>query len=593
MKQTGHFSFFLITAAFVSAWASALLCGLTTFHVFTLLLFAGLFYFYRHFFFWEKSVSTSRPEKITSAIISFLYTFFCLCGNYEGILQGLQNRLFQTVHLSVAAIGLFLLFYTLVLSFFIKSDTYIKESSDPGPDSVSVSKNRLPLWSFFFCLLCFLPYFLMNFPAVMTVDSLNQYGQIIGALPYSNHHPWVHTLLIRFWYSLGIALTGSETTGLACYTFFQMCVMALIVSYVISTFIKLRFNNKICLAALVFFALMPYNGLYAVTMWKDILFSGMALLFTTVLLRFLVFMKFPAKDCLLYLISGIGMCLLRSNGWYAFLLTFPFILYVFCRQWKTVLTLNLLVLFAVLLVKIPVMNAFHIAQPDFVESLSIPIQQAARVYAEKLPADTEDTKLWNRIMDTSKLPEIYYPYCSDNVKSLIRDKDPAYLSAHKTDYAKLWFRFGLKHPGAYFRAYVDATKGYWYPDVENLIGSNERIAENEYGLTASPVISGHLPAKGREILFKLHNIIPLYGLLWSLGALFWAAILLLGKAVTRKNKTVLLVFLPNMAVMATLFLATPVYNEFRYAYSLILALPVFAATAFLPEIKSEEKRQSA
>lgn len=581
MTQQKKQLFQTVVPAYLSAWAAMLLCGLTTFHPAVLLFFAAFFILYRHLFFPDQSDASVpapalRKERITSVILSFLFTLFTLCADYETILRGLANRFFQAFHLLVCALGLFLFLYVLFTRCLVHTRCFSPALNGNAEDSPF--RKRLPLWAFFFCFLCWLPYFLTNFPAIMTVDSLNQYGQIIGALPYSNHHPWLHTQLIHFWYAFGQLLFGSVTAGLACYTLFQMTVLALVVSYVTATLIRCRVRTGICLLTLAFFALVPYNGIYAVTMWKDILFSYMTLLFTTVLLRFVLskpFEKPAITDSLLYLLSGFGMCLLRSNGWYAFLLTMPFVLFSLRRQWKLHIVLNLLVLSAVLFVKGPVMNSCEVAQPDFVESLSIPVQQAARVYYEGQSTAPEDDAMWNRIMDISRIPDTYYNRCSDNIKSLIREGNPAYLDTHKGDYAMLWLRFGLRHPGAYLRAYLDATEGYWYPDIPNLIGSNERIAENEYGLTARPLLSNPLTVKLKEIIFKLQDMLPLYGLLWSLGALFWAALLFLGKAFAHQKPVRLLLFLPNLAVMATLFVATPVYNEFRYAYSLILSLPLF------------------
>lgn len=274
------------------------------------------------------------------------------------------------------------------------------------------------------------------------------------------------------------------------------------------------------------------------------------------------------------------MCLLRSNGFYAFLLTLPFVLLCFRKEWKKHLLLNFVILASALVVKGPVMNACQVASPDFVESLSIPIQLAARVYADEEPVNEQDEEMWNRIVDTSRIQESYQSFCSDHMKNLIRQGDQAYLEAHKADYLRLWLRFGLEHPGAYLRGYIDATKGYWYPDVPNIIGSDERIAENPYGLTAKPLIHNSVTIKIKEIIFKLPDMVPVYGLLFSLGAMFWLCILLAGRTFLAGGKRRLVIFLPNAAIMATLFLATPVYNEFRYAYSLLLTIPLFILCAF-------------
>ena len=578
---------FLCFGAFLATWASIRACRLSTFHPFSALLFISFLLLGRSFFLWEKCSEITKKEKITSAIISFLFTLLYLCADYEGLLTGLTSSLFRLGSLFIIACGLYLIFYVTVLAFLIWSSS-LSLFHDASGSMLQIEKKglyqKLPMLTFFACLLGWLPYLLTNYPGIMTVDSLNQYGQIIGELPMSNHHPWVHTLLIRLFYKLGILLTGDSIIGLGMFTIFQMLVMAGIFAYLTDTFIRLHVKTGFCLLSILFYAILPYNAIYMVTMWKDILFSGMVLLFSTILFRLLVLKEQSRKDrlctALLYLLSGFGMCLLRSNGFYAFVLTLPFLLLVFRKEWKRHVPLNLLLLAAVLFIKGPVMDAYNVASADFVESLSIPIQLAARVYADKEAVSKSDDEMWNRIVDTSKIPETYESFCSDHMKNLTRMGDPAYLEAHKADYLKLWLRFGAEHPASYLRGYIDATKGYWYPDVPNLIGSDERIAENPYGLTARPLLHNPLTIKIKEIVFKLPDMVPIYGLLFSLGMMFWLCILLAGKVTVHCDRSLLLVFLPNAAIMATLFAATPVYNEFRYAYSMLLTVPLFFLCAF-------------
>lgn len=564
-------------AAFVAAWACVRACGISTFHLMGGLMFLVFFLTGRQFIQWQGRRRPTRRYIITSAALSGLFTLFYLCADYGSLLAGLNSPLFCLGIMLISGSGLYMIFYVLVMSFFLWTD---ERTIHCQKDTVSRFYQRLPLICFVFCLLAWLPYLAGNYPGVMTVDSLNQYGQIIGELPMSNHHPWVHTQLIRVFWLAGMALTGDPITGLGLFTIFQMLVMAGIFAYLMDTFVRIRVRKGICLAVLACYALLPYNALYMVTMWKDILFSGMVLLYSTVLFRF-VTGTFPvtARTYLLCLLSGICMCLLRSNGFYAFLLTLPFLLFSFRRAWKKQLLLNLLILLSVLTVKGPVMNTCQVASPDFVEALSIPIQLAARVYADGETVSETDNEMWNRIVDTSQIAQTYESFCSDHMKNLIRQGDQAYLEAHKSDYLRLWCRFGLAHPLAYLRGYIDATKGYWYPDVPNRIGFDERIAENPYGLTARPLLHSPATIKLHEIVFKLPDMIPLYGLLFSLGAIFWLCILLAGRTFLSGAGRRLLIFLPNGAIMATLFLATPVYNEFRYAYSMLLSVPLFMICA--------------
>lgn len=584
-KIKAHSYLLCALCAFLAAWASIRACNISTFHLFGGLLFLIYLLLGRQFLQWEKRSAASLLHKAMAALLSCLFVLFYLCADYEALLAGLSSRLFRLCHMMIIGAGLFFIFYVLLFSFFqwMGDISPFRETSDISEKTNRIHR-KLPFLSFFTCLLCWLPYLITNYPGVMTVDSLNQYGQIIGALPMSNHHPWVHTQLIRLFYKIGMMLTNDPITGLGMFTMFQMLVMAGIFAYLIDTFVRLGMKTRLCIVTLIFYALLPYNAIYMVTMWKDILFSGMVLLFSIVLLRFLIraaVSSFPVtkRTYALYLLSGLGMCLFRSNGFYAFLLTVPFLLLCFRKEWKKHVILNLAILLPVLLIKGPVMNICHVASPDFVEALSIPIQLAARVYAEGEAVDETDDEMWNRILDTSKIPETYESFCSDHMKNLIRQGDQAYLEAHKAEYLKLWLSFGRKHPGAYIRGYIDATKGYWYPDVPNVIGSDERIAENPYGLQARPLLHNPVTIKIKEIVFKLPDMVPVYGLLFSLGAMFWLCIALAAVTFLSPSKKYLIVFLPNGAIFATLFLATPVYNEFRYGYPMLLTVPLFVLCA--------------
>ena len=82
-------------------------------------------------------------------------------------------------------------------------------------------------------------------------------------------------------------------------------------------------------------------------------------------------------------------------------------------------------------------------------------------------------------------------------------------------------------------------------------------------------------------------MIPLYGALWSMGSLFWGTLLFLGLALGRKGSfslkanlnfmDLITVWIPNIAVIGTLLIATPVAIEFRYAYNLAYCIPLYFA----------------
>ena len=146
---------------------------------------------------------------------------------------------------------------------------------------------------------------------------------------------------------------------------------------------------------------------------------------------------------------------------------------------------------------------------------------------------------------------------------------------------KTWLSIGAKHPGTYFDAYVAQTNGYWYPDISYKVGLADGIYPNEFGLRWQPVIKGTTLTKIKEILFKLPDLIPLYGLFWSMGFLLWL-ILLIGALCLRSGNTAnALICLPFIFLMLTLCIAAPVATEFRYAYAVFYALPILIMSPFV------------
>ncbi len=573
---------FCLLKSFLSLFAFMRLTGQNTTAPFSILLFFIFFYLYKKLS--EHSVQTAvtTRDNWLSFFAGMLFTLLTLAADYQTLFQGMTSTLFCLIILLLSFAGLFLLYYYAVLFLLTRSTDFV-------PDTSLYPVTWLPFVGFLVCLVAWLPYFLHEYPAVMTPDSINQYAQVIGAYELSNHHSIIHTKLIGFFYHLGMQLTGSETVGLACYTIFQMLFMAWVVSYVIRTLQLAHIKTSLCVIAVCFYAFVPYHGIYAVTMWKDVPFAGCMTLFAAAALRFLLRdpengrLKLTEYMTLVipYLFAGFMLCLLRTNGWYAFLISLPFLLYWNRHQLKLFIPIHLVLLALVLFVKYPCMNIYEIKQADFVESLSIPVQQIARVLANGESVTEKQAAILEQLLDAEQAAIVYQHDVSDPIKNLIRSTGNQWLDEHKGEFFSLWFSLGLDHPKAYFDAYVDQTNGFWYPDVSYDVGLADGIYPNEFGLTWQPILHGNLVVKIREILFKLQGLIPLYGFLWSIGGMFWGILLAQLMAIRNKRYAGFLITIPVVALVLTLCIATPVATEFRYAYSLFFGLPLYLLAAFV------------
>lgn len=552
-------------------------------------LFFLLFLFYRHPLSLEGlSLKLKKRLNVISVLLGGFFTLLTGLASGSIWVQSLDNRLFQLLIAAVCLIGCFCFYKRLLVLLYRFGLTAQPAAAENHWLFPKKQKGSLPLITFFACLLLWLPYFLYEFPGIMSPDSINQLEQVMGIVPYSNHHPWVHTMILGLFYSIGRLFTTDPSVAVSFFTGFQLCFMAFCAAYLVDTLAKFRLPRWILLLTCAFYSLLPYHGVLAVTLWKDVLFSGMVLLFTLSLLRLLPGLSLSMKKgaffftCIVYAISGILFCLLRSNGWYAFLITLPFLFYCFRRQLKTMLPLHLLILGLVLIVKGPVMTANDVTQPDLIESLCIPLQQISRVLVNDRALTGEQEELIHSVIDTTYIKELYAPGFADNMKELVRAGHPEVLAAKKGAFFRLWLSLGLRYPGDYLAAYVDQTVGYWYPDVEYRVADIDGVIANDIGVMSHPLIGGKLVVKVKEILLKLGDMLPLYGLLWSMGAMFWGLLLSASLTWLRGETSRLILFLPGLALIGTLLLATPVSSEFRYAYALAYTLPLYLLIPFFP-----------
>lgn len=569
--------------SYLSLFALLRLTGMTTTNFFSLILFFGLYYIYYHFSDSSFECKIASHDYLLSGLLSAFFSLLTIFCTYNNITSHLSNFAFCAITLFMSGLGIWIIFFHFILLLLVKtSSIHISNSYFPVI--------WLPYLTFFFCVLAWLPYFLYEFPGIMTPDSISQYSQLIGASGYSNHHPIVHTLLFGELYNLGLHVTNNPIIAISFYTAFQMFFMAFVAAYVIRSLQLAGVRTSICIVVMCFYALVPYNAIYSVHIWKDIIFAGGFTLFIACLLRFLLHdTRYIAKRSdiftlyIPYLVSGFIICLFRHNGWYVFLISTPFILLTLHEQLKKIIPLQLIIIALVLFVKYPCMEIYEIPQSDFVESVSIPVQQIARVISNGETLSQDQLDSLSPFMDVNQVSSLYDPICSDNIKNLIRRTDSQYLETHKQEFFSLWIDIGLKHPKAYFDAFVDQTNGFWYPDVYSEIGLFDGIIQNDYNLTWQPIIRGPIIVKIKEIIFKLHTLLPLWGLLWSMGTMFWIVLTNCFICIRNVKFANLLLGLPIILLIATLCIATPVANEFRYAYALFFGLPIYL---LMPYIKT-------
>lgn len=533
---------------------------------------------------------------------SFLYALFIVLGDWEKAetKSGLQN-------LGSVLLWMLLCFILLNLLCFVISLRQDIAAKIPFTAWIPVRKEREGKWYVFliFFLICFigyLPYFLMFYPTGLNNDAVWQVEQALGWTAPSNHHPWFHTMIIKFFFMTGYRIFGTYTEALAFYSFWQMTIMAAVYAFFLYQLYKRGTRILWLIPAAAFYAFLPINGLMSVCMTKDEFFTAALLIFAWQTAK----MSEGGKHCIGYFIAGLFVCLLRSNGIFIFMGS-AFFLMVSVWSGRPVSEKNLSsaefiktgtfrksvciagILLCYFIYHGPVLKAMNVEPPDTIETLTMPTQHILCAYVKGGELTDEEVLMIDQVLPADQAASYYNPYLFDIVKGFIRDAGhQEVIAQQKWDYFKLWLHVGLRNPLRYLEAEVKQTAGYWAFDISDYqyVIEGSSMVDNPFGVTKQrKVFSYNSELAMQEFLARFQDT---YNNVWSLGRSTWILLFCIAYAVYNRKKV--MIFIPYIMLLVTLLLAAPVYHETRYIYGLFMALPVLLEYSIgRDEVISNEK----
>lgn len=510
---------------------------------------------------WKNKELEQIPlhKKGHTAVFSVLFTLMIVLGNYDVRMKPLLRVLF--------ILGIFYAMWNIFYFLLQQSTTWgwtIVENSKANP--------KKSFWICFGILAVsrlFVLYF-SQYPGELTFDSITQIEQMLVGR-YTNVHPFYHTQLIRFFLWLGVKLAGNLNAGAALYSAFQILFICACFAMTISTMARLGVPKWIRVIVFLFYLLMPYHVLYSMTMWKDVMFGGFVLLLILSVVRCIRELGNQKCNYVMLGVSALGVCLFRSNGFFAFFLFVACFALIWKKQHLKILIEFGAIILVAFVLKHPVLNALEVSQPVIVESLSIPIQQIARVVSEGYDLTEFERTNLDRLLDVNLIPERYDPYLSDSMKGLVSEQGKLKeLEDDKWTFAKVYLSIGMRHPIVYTMGWIDQTKGYWNSGYEYWIWSTD-VIENPYGIdriVRSDGIDGLF-----ESYLRWFSDVEVLKLLLSVGASTWLILISLYLSVVRKEKVGVTIAIPVITLVLSLLIATPVFCEFRYCYATFCVLP--------------------
>ncbi len=434
---------------------------------------------------------------------------------------------------------------------------------------------------------CWFPYLLSNMPGAIYADGFSSIGQVITGI-YNNHHPLLYTWFTGIFIKIGM-LSGSLLRGIALYTVAQMLIMISVMAHFIIWLYKKNISRGYIAAVFIFIAFFPLFPFYAVTFWKDTLFS--LALFHFVLIYIDIFISdgkylHSTPGIVHYCVTAFFVCFLRNNGLYIYAFSLLFLVFIyrhlFFKYWKKFAICSIALLIGTVIIQGPIYNAKNLST-EFVENLAMPTQQIFAVISKDGVYTEEDKAFISKIWDIDEIKEKYTPCNADTPKWYMSRFDDTFLEENKAAFFKLWLKLFSQNPGLYLEAFFVQNIGFWNINTSGSEAYFQKgVWHNNMGIEQHDYFS-------KVFGFSFNSIVSPKRYISS-GMLFW---LTMGSAmilILRSKKDLMTCFMPYIPIIGawlTIMIATPLGISFRYMYVLMLVVPLIPVIPLMN--KNEEK----
>lgn len=528
-------------------------------------------------------------KKYKNKIIYFLSTMFSLLliFGYSYDVVGKATLVTGSILLLIISVFKFIAFFNLFnISLNLLYQAILKSNfKETKPVSWLAKKfNEHPFWfSFIAIVICYIPYMIAFYPAIMGYDPANQIKEVMGIhtrymdsvvlldpnMTLTNFNPLVHTLILGNCFKLGYNI-GNVNLGLFLYSIIQVIVLVSVLSYSIYYMKKEKVPTILLYITLGIYALVPVFPFYAMSTVKDTFFSAFILLYI-IKLYDIIKNKQTTKDYVILFFISVLVILFRNNGIYTVMLSMPFLLISLKDKRKPIITVIVCLLACYIGYGKVLLPSLKISNTSVREMLSIPFQQTARVVkyrGDELPE--EEKEAIDKILIYDTLAERYEPDLSDAVKN----KYNKYATSEELmDYFKVWFNQFFRYPVDYLDATINNVYGYFYPNTSKWYfyhGYNSKLEEAGFDYHYNDM------KWLRDGLVEYGNVfpyIPVIGMFLNIGFVVWLYFIILGFLIINKSSKYIPVILPALSLILVC-IAGPANTYFRYAQPFIFSLPV-------------------
>ena len=468
--------------------------------------------------------------------------------------------------------------------------------------------NYRDLLIFLIPVLIFLSYLSAFNPGIATYDSFNQLHQI-ASQHFTNWHPFFHTFISM------LCLKIYPNT-------MSICILQILVFstmwMVICKYCRDdngEIDNVFILqaAASLIICIIPINGLYSITLWKDVLFSYF-LMFLCFLAKVMIDRNGNVSYKFIILLSVIMafVAQLRGNGMYVVIaaLVIYSIYLLIKRNIKMGALLAILTITFILLISS--LNIAYDVEDNEKDALMTKVSHMLADYDLNLEIEESDREKIHELIDKDKIKDHYMPTGTDPILAITDYKK---LEANKDTYLGLALKYSLRNPLHCLQYLFESAPMAWDIVRDNdwigrpyyMNGESDRLQKDfnayygkhnytpkysyenlSYANWGTPPFkllnSLSLGIEGSHILDTLFNSPALY--------MYLSIILLILIHIMTRCREIYLMYIPNLLNIVIVFLSTPIQDN-RYLYANLLVCYLLIIIFIGLRYRKDDKMQNS
>ncbi len=456
--------------------------------------------------------------------------------------------------------------------------------------------------AFLLIAISWIPSYLAYYPAICSYDTPIQMGQVMGD-GMNDHHPLVHTLLLRGMVFLGRDWFGEVNAGIALYAAVQLLFLAAALAYGVAVLHRFRVRTLWQVLVLFYGMFYPFHWYMAVTVTKDTVFTGFVVWMTVSMCALLLEERrgrWVGCSDVLFFLGTVGVVLFRNNGKYALMVALFFLSLSLVRRQgrRRLLRIWGEMLAGLLTGSILLSAVFTLSgaeQGDRREMLSMPIQQLARTMLYHggvgvLPEDDGTMEERDKALINDFLLDEGYRWYDADLADPVKRHTNTYVVRYRTkEFLETYFRLLGRYPGDFVNAALAVNAGYLSPGDRTHAHINEQDGLVGRGYVQTYWFEQDLTPRGfykdsrwpelRSVLEDWADRngyldLPLLKYLFVPGSFLYLYLLLAGWRLLRREFRMLLPLAFVLGYYGTLFLGPTV--QLRYLYPIMTILPFLA-----------------